>query len=67
MPVSDQSQSVKYLLNLLPNLNDEQLKKCYLNLLKWTEPLALEKIGVDTHLAPCSETGFIENTKPSKL
>ena len=52
---------------MLPNLNDEQLKKCYLNLLKWTEPLALEKIGVDTHLAPCSETGFIENTKPSKL
>ncbi|MGB3654817.1 MAG: HEAT repeat domain-containing protein [Rivularia sp. (in: cyanobacteria)] len=29
------------LLRLLPNLSDEKLKHDYLNLLKWTEPLAL--------------------------
>ncbi|MEO1427603.1 MAG: hypothetical protein AAFS12_11665 [Cyanobacteria bacterium J06632_19] len=39
--MSDQSQSVEYLLHLLPNLSNQQLKKDYLNLLKWTETLAL--------------------------
>ncbi|HEY9834320.1 MAG TPA: trypsin-like peptidase domain-containing protein, partial [Stenomitos sp.] len=31
----------EYLLQLLPNLSDEQLKRDYLNYLKWTEPIAL--------------------------
>lgn len=30
-----------YLLNLLPELSDEELKGDYLNYLKWTEPIAL--------------------------
>ena len=33
--------AAEYLLELLPNLSDEQLKRDYLNLLKWTEPIAL--------------------------
>ncbi|MBE9112850.1 HEAT repeat domain-containing protein [Nodosilinea sp. LEGE 07298] len=33
--------SAEYLLPLLPQLSDEQLKQGYLNLLKWTEPIAL--------------------------
>ncbi len=33
--------AAEYLLRLLLNLSDEKLKHDYLNLLKWTEPLAL--------------------------
>ncbi|MDJ0704654.1 MAG: HEAT repeat domain-containing protein, partial [Leptolyngbyaceae cyanobacterium MO_188.B28] len=33
--------SAEYLLRRLPELNDEQLKRNYLNHLKWTEPIAL--------------------------
>jgi predicted NACHT family NTPase len=33
--------AAEYLLRLLPNLSNKQLKRDYLNLLKWTEPIAL--------------------------
>ncbi len=33
--------AAEHLLRLLPNLSDEKLQRDYLNLLKWTEPLAL--------------------------
>jgi HEAT repeat protein len=33
--------AAEYLLQLLPALTDEQLKRDYLNYLKWTEPVAL--------------------------
>ena len=33
--------AAEYFLKLLPNLTDEQLKRDYLNYLKWTEPVAL--------------------------
>jgi HEAT repeat protein len=33
--------AAEHLLNLLPELSDEQLKRDYLNLLKWTEAIAL--------------------------
>ncbi len=33
--------AAEYLLHLLPNLDDEQLKRDYLNLLKWTEAITL--------------------------
>ncbi|MBW4450183.1 MAG: HEAT repeat domain-containing protein [Spirirestis rafaelensis WJT71-NPBG6] len=33
--------AAEYLRNLLPSLSDAKLKRDYLNLLKWTEPLAL--------------------------
>jgi HEAT repeat protein len=33
--------AAEYLLQLLPDLSDEQLKRDYLNYLKWTEPIAL--------------------------
>ncbi|MBE9139213.1 TIR domain-containing protein [Nodosilinea sp. LEGE 07088] len=33
--------AAEHLLDLLPQLNDERLKRDYLNLLKWTEPIAL--------------------------
>lgn len=33
--------AAEHLLQLLPELNDEQLKLDYLNYLKWTEPIAL--------------------------
>ncbi|AFZ04644.1 HEAT repeat domain-containing protein [Calothrix sp. PCC 6303] len=33
--------AAEYLLRLLPKLSNEKLKRDYLNLLKWTEPLAL--------------------------
>jgi len=33
--------AAEYLLRLLPELSDEQLKRDYLNLLKWTEAIAL--------------------------
>jgi HEAT repeat protein len=33
--------AAEYLLKLLPNLTDDQLKRDYLNYLKWTEPVAL--------------------------
>lgn len=33
--------AAEHLLRLLPELSDEQLKRDYLNLLKWTEPIAL--------------------------
>ncbi|NJL39001.1 MAG: TIR domain-containing protein [Leptolyngbyaceae cyanobacterium SM1_4_3] len=33
--------AAEYLLQLLPNLSDEQLKRDYLNYLKWTEAIAL--------------------------
>ncbi|MDX2228821.1 MAG: HEAT repeat domain-containing protein [Leptolyngbyaceae cyanobacterium bins.349] len=33
--------AAEYLLKRLPDLTDEQLKRDYLNYLKWTEPLAL--------------------------
>ncbi|MBD1915145.1 MULTISPECIES: HEAT repeat domain-containing protein [Cyanophyceae] len=33
--------AAEYLLRLLPGLSDEQLKQDYLNLLKWTEAIAL--------------------------
>ncbi|RUS92788.1 hypothetical protein DSM106972_098070 [Dulcicalothrix desertica PCC 7102] len=33
--------AAEYLLRLLPSLSDDELKHNYLNLLKWTEPLAL--------------------------
>jgi len=33
--------AAEYLLRLLPNLTDDQLKQDYLNYLKWTEPVAL--------------------------
>jgi HEAT repeat protein len=33
--------AAEYLLRLLPELKDDQLKRDYLNLLKWTEPIAL--------------------------
>ena len=33
--------AAEYLLRLLPELSDEELKRDYLNLLKWTEPIAL--------------------------
>lgn len=39
--------AAEYLLQLLPNLSDEQLKRDYLNLLKWTEPIALMLALVD--------------------
>jgi HEAT repeat protein len=39
--------AAEYLLKLLPNLTDEQLKRDYLNYLKWTEPLALMLALVD--------------------
>ena len=39
--------AAEYLLRLLPELSDEQLKGDYLNLLKWTEPIALMLTLVD--------------------
>ncbi len=39
--------AAEYLLQLLPNLSDEELKRDYLNLLKWTEPIALMLALVD--------------------
>jgi HEAT repeat protein len=33
--------AAEYLLQILPNLTNEQLKRDYLNYLKWTEPIAL--------------------------
>ncbi len=39
--------AAEYLLRLLPGLSDEQLKHDYLNLLKWTEPMALMLALVD--------------------
>ncbi|MBW4653766.1 MAG: HEAT repeat domain-containing protein [Kaiparowitsia implicata GSE-PSE-MK54-09C] len=33
--------AAEYILKLLPNLTDDQLKQDYLNYLKWTEPIAL--------------------------
>ena len=33
--------AAEHLLDLLPELSDEQLKRNYLNLLKWTEPIGL--------------------------
>lgn len=33
--------AAEYLLRILPTLRDEQLKRDYLNYLKWTEPVAL--------------------------
>ena len=33
--------AAEYLLRLLPELSDEELKRDYLNYLKWTEPIAL--------------------------
>ncbi|NJR62678.1 MAG: hypothetical protein HC769_30105 [Cyanobacteria bacterium CRU_2_1] len=33
--------AAEYLLKLLPNLTNDQLKQDYLNYLKWTEPIAL--------------------------
>jgi hypothetical protein len=33
--------AAEYLLRLLPNLSDAKFKRDYLNLLKWTEPVAL--------------------------
>ena len=39
--------SAEHLLRLLPKLSDEQLKRDYLNLLKWTEPIALMLALVD--------------------
>ena len=39
--------AAEYLLQLLPRLSDEQLKRDYLNLLKWTEPIALMLALVD--------------------
>jgi hypothetical protein len=39
--------AAEYLLRLLPDLSDEQLKRDYLNLLKWTEPIALMLALID--------------------
>jgi predicted NACHT family NTPase len=39
--------AAEYLLLLLPELSDEQLKRDYLNLLKWTEPIALMLALID--------------------
>jgi HEAT repeat protein len=39
--------AAEYLLRLLPELSDEQLKRNYLNYLKWTEPIALMLALVD--------------------
>ena len=39
--------AAEYLLRLLPELSDEQMKQNYLNLLKWTEPIALMLSLVD--------------------
>ncbi|MFQ4139925.1 NACHT domain-containing protein [Nodosilinea sp. PGN35] len=39
--------AAEHLLQLLPELSDEQLKRDYLNLLKWTEPVALMLALVD--------------------
>ena len=39
--------AAEHLLQLLPNLSDEQLKRDYLNLLKWTEPVVLMLALVD--------------------
>ncbi|BDA72463.1 hypothetical protein CAL7716_066290 [Calothrix sp. PCC 7716] len=39
--------AAEYLLIILPKLSDEELKKNYLNLFKWTEPLALMLALVD--------------------
>jgi hypothetical protein len=39
--------AAEYLLRLLPGLSDEQLKRDYLNYLKWTEPIALMLALVD--------------------
>jgi HEAT repeat protein len=39
--------AAEYLLRLLPDLSDEQLKRNYLNYLKWTEPIALMLALVD--------------------
>jgi len=33
--------AAEYFLRLLPDLNDEQLKRDYLNLLKWTDPVVM--------------------------
>ncbi|MCM0588960.1 MAG: HEAT repeat domain-containing protein [Gloeotrichia echinulata DEX184] len=40
--------AAEYLLRQLPTLNDDQLKRNYLNYLKWTEPLALMLALVDS-------------------
>ncbi|MBE9139678.1 HEAT repeat domain-containing protein [Nodosilinea sp. LEGE 07088] len=40
--------AAEYLLRLLPNMTDDQLKQDYLNYLKWTEPLALMLALVDS-------------------
>ena len=39
--------AAEYLLRLLPELSDQQLKRDYLNFLKWTEPIALMLALVD--------------------
>lgn len=39
--------AAEYLLRLLPDLNDEEIKRDYLNLLKWTDPIALILALVD--------------------
>ncbi len=39
--------AAEYLLRLLPGLSDEELKRDYLNYLKWTEPIAL-MLGLST-------------------
>jgi HEAT repeat protein len=39
--------AAEQLLRLLPELSDEELKRDYLNLLKWTEPIALMLALVD--------------------
>ncbi|NJN04949.1 MAG: NACHT domain-containing protein, partial [Leptolyngbyaceae cyanobacterium RM1_1_2] len=39
--------AAEYLLRRLPNLTDDQLKRDYLNYLKWTEPIALMLALVD--------------------
>lgn len=39
--------AAEYLLKLLPNLTDDQLKRDYLNYLKWTEPISLMLALVD--------------------
>jgi HEAT repeat protein/energy-coupling factor transporter ATP-binding protein EcfA2 len=43
--------AAEYLLKLLPNLTDDQLKQDYLNNVKWTEPLAISMSFVESNTA----------------
>ena len=42
--------AAEYLLRVLPTLSDEELKRDYLNYIKWTEPLALMLAFIDNEV-----------------